>query len=82
MENEVFDASAPKRPTNVTVNSDLLRQAKALGINLSRTLEERLAEIVRRELSRRWLAENSEAIEDYNDRIRRSGVFSDGLRRF
>ena len=31
---------------------------------------------------RRWLAENKDAIEHYNNRIDRAGVFSDGLRRF
>ena len=30
----VFNPQAPKKPTNVSVNSDLLAQAKALKINL------------------------------------------------
>ena len=77
-----FDANAPKRPTNLSVNADLLRLAKELGINLSQTLESRLIEVVREESHRRWLAENADAMEDYNARIDREGVFSDGLRRF
>ena len=51
-------------------------------INLSRALEERLIDVVGVETRRRWLAENESAIADYNDRIDREGVFSDGLRRF
>ena len=78
----VFDASAPKKPTNVSINADLLHEAKALKINLSRALEERLIDLVGVERRRRWLAENESAIADYNDRIDRAGVFSDGLRRF
>lgn len=77
-----FDANAPKRPTNLSVNADLLRLAKELGINLSQTLESRLIEVVREESRRRWLAENADAVEDYNARVDREGVFSDGLRRF
>ena len=37
-----YDTSAPKKPTNLTVNSDLLRIAKALKINVSATLEHAL----------------------------------------
>jgi antitoxin CcdA len=78
----IFDARAPKKPTNVSINADLLHQAKELKINLSRTLEERLIDLVGAERRRRWLAENESAIADYNDRMDRDGVFSNGLRRF
>jgi antitoxin CcdA len=77
-----FDPDAPKKPANLSVNADLLRLAKELGINLSQTLEGRLIEVIQEESRRRWLAENTEAIDDYNARIDRHGVFSDGLRRF
>jgi len=77
-----YDRTAPKKATNVSINVDLLQQAKALGINLSRTLEERLAELVRERQRQLWLRENSEAIDAYNNRVARDGVFSDGRRRF
>ena len=34
-----FNAQAPKKPTNLSLNSDLLAEAKRLNINLSATLE-------------------------------------------
>jgi antitoxin CcdA len=77
-----FDPNAPKKPTNLSINSDLLRLAKESQINLSQTLEQCLAEIVRAEQRRKWREENREAIESYNQRIAESGVFSEGLRRF
>jgi antitoxin CcdA len=77
-----FDTSAPKKATNLSINSDLLRQAKELHINLSQTVEDYLASLVREAKQRQWLAENAEAIAAYNERIERDGVFSDGLRRF
>lgn len=82
MSTEIFDAKAVKRPVNLRVNSDLLRQAKALKINLSKALEQHLESLARTARAQQWLKENKNAIEEYNARIERRGVFSDGLRRF
>jgi antitoxin CcdA len=82
MQLNIFDANAPKKPTNLSINSDLLQQAKEHHINLSQALELRLAEILREEKRRKWQEENREAIEEYNRRIEARGVFSDGLRQF
>ena len=73
---------APKKSTNLSINSELLRLAKENHINLSQTLEQRLAEILREEKSRKWREENQDAIKAYNSRIEANGAFSDGLRRF
>ena len=48
----VRDRSATKKPVNVSIDSDLLQQARELKVNLSRVLEERLAAIVREERAR------------------------------
>jgi len=77
-----YRAEAPKRPVNLSLNSDLLRQAKELGLNLSGVAEEALAYAVTTRLAERWLEENRNAIEAYNLRIEAQGVFSDGLRSF
>jgi len=82
MQRTAFDASAPKKSTNLSINSDLLQQAKELRINLSQTLELRLAEILRDEKRRNWQEENREAIEEYNRRVEACGVFNDGQRQF
>ncbi len=77
-----YNTSAPKKPTNLTVNSDLLRIAKELKINVSATLEKALAEKVNEQQRQTWLAENKQAIDDYNQFIENNGVFSDDLRKF
>jgi len=82
MQTNFFDPGAPKKSTNLSINSDLLRQAKERHINLSQALEVRLAELLREEMRRKWLEENREAMDDYNRRIEAVGVFSDGLRHF
>jgi len=71
-----------KKSANLSIDSELLREAKALNISLSKTLEERLGELVRAARRRRWLEENHQAITEYNRRIEQRGVFSHGLRRF
>ncbi|MBN8280515.1 MAG: type II toxin-antitoxin system CcdA family antitoxin [Gammaproteobacteria bacterium] len=71
-----------KRPTNVSISSELLDQARELDVNLSATLEQALTELVRRRRREQWVAENREAIAAYNSHVEESGVFSDGLRSF
>jgi len=82
MSTNVFDVTAPKKATNLSLNSDLLRQAKMYHINLSQTMENHLAELLREEKQRQWVKENKKAIESYNHRVESQGVFSDGLRCF
>jgi len=76
------DTNARKKNTTVSINSDLLARAKALGLNLSGTLEPRLAELVAEHERERWREENLDAIADYNDRVDAGGTFSDDLRSF
>ena len=71
---------APKKATNLSINSDLLRQAKEYGINLSATLEANLETLIRKEKEKRWLEENREAIEAYNERIRKHGTIGQRMR--
>jgi len=82
MQATLYDAYARKKSVNLSINSDLLRQAKERHINLSKALEQKLLEILREEKRQNWKKDNREAIEAYNQRIVRDGVFSDGLRRF
>ena len=82
MGNITINQTAPKKSANLSINADLLQQAKQLNINLSQTLEHHLAEIIRQARRKQWLAENRDALEEYNRRIELRGTFSDGLRRF
>jgi len=79
---DIYDHSAPKKATNLSINSELLAIAKEMKINLSATLEAELSEIVRQRKRKQWLEDNREAIESYNERVEKYGLFSDGLRRF
>ncbi len=82
MQTNIYNPKAPKKSANLSINSDLLRQAKEHRINLSKTLELRLAEILLDEKRGKWREENREAVEAYNQRVETCGVFSDGIRMF
>lgn len=78
----LFDQAAPRLRTNVTVNADLLRQAKQLGIPLSAALEHRLAELIRERRRASWLSENREAIAAANEYLERHGLPLEEHRQF
>ena len=78
----LFDHQAPKKATNLTVNSDLLNKAKSLKINLSATLEEALIVQVKNAQREQWLKENKAAIDELNKLSDENGLFSDSFRSF
>lgn len=71
-----------KKATNLSIRADLVEEARALGINLSRTLEAALAIEVKKTKEKQWLEENRAAIEAYNREIAEHGLFSDRFRTF
>jgi len=73
---------AARARTNVSLDAELLEQAREFEINLSATLEARLREIVAERRRQRWLDENREALADANEFLERHGLWSDGLRQF
>ncbi len=77
-----YDTQALRKAANLSINADLLRQARDMNINLSATLERALIEALRKRQREQWLAENRAAIEAYNDHVERSGVFCDRLKTF
>ncbi len=77
-----FNAKAPKKACNLSIDADLLREARALGINLSQTLEGQLERLVREARARDWAEENREAIEARHRWVAENGLWSDRLRQF
>ena len=78
----MYQTNAPKKAVNLTLNSDLLKQSRELGLNLSALAEAAIAQALQEHRSAEWLRENAAAIRDYNAHVERQGVFSDGLRSF
>ena len=71
---------AARRATSMTLDAELLDEARALGINVSRAAEEGILAQVRSERARRWKEENAEAVADYNQWIEENGIPNAGIR--
>jgi len=71
-----------KKSTNLSLPVDVLENARALKLNLSRELETHLRKVIREKQSEQWRIENREAILETNREVEREGLWSDGLRLF
>ncbi len=78
----LYNTLAPKKATNLSINSDLLNKAKEMDINLSAALEQTLTDLLGQRRREQWLADNRDAIDAYNRHVEKHGSFGDGLRSF
>lgn len=65
---------ATRKPTNLSLDSALLKEAKGLGINVSRAAEEGIAEAVKLHKQEKWLKENASALASSNKYVEANGV--------
>lgn len=72
-------AHAPKRrrATNLSLDEALVAEARALELNLSRIVEDRLREVVQKERARRWLEENRPGFEAFARFVEKNGIFNE-----
>lgn len=68
-----------KTAVNLSISDVVLREARALKLNLSQVFEEGLREHLKRKRAEKWQEENREAIRVYNERIEREGLWHKGL---
>ena len=73
---------SPKRATNLSLNAQVLDLAKEMGLNLSQTVDQPLAEEVRRRYKEYWERQNRQAIDAYNERIEREGTLGEQVQRW
>jgi antitoxin CcdA len=66
--------SSHKKRTNLSIDSQLLFEAKLLSINVSQAAEAGLAQAVKLQKQQRWLKDNSQAIESSNDFVTHHGL--------
>ncbi len=78
----LYNRSAIKKATNLSINSDLLKKSKNLNINLSATLEQALRQKLAESKAEKWLKKNKNSIQTYNDVVNEHGMFSDEFRQF
>ena len=76
------NALSPRRAVNLSVDANLLDEARAFHLNLSATLERALVEQLRQSRAERWLVENKDGIAAYNALVDQHGAFADTRRTF
>ncbi|MBQ0831804.1 type II toxin-antitoxin system CcdA family antitoxin [Marinobacter sp.] len=63
-----------RKPTNLSLDSALLKEAKVLGINVSRSAEAGIAEAVKLHKQESWLKDNAKALASSNAYIEANGL--------
>jgi antitoxin CcdA len=61
-------------PTNVSLDAALVAEAKELGVSISQASNRGLQEAVKKARGERWLEENMEALDSYNDWVEANGL--------
>lgn len=71
-----------RKATNVSLDSNLLKDAKALGVNISRAAEEGLNDAVRKAKGEAWKRENAESLKAWNEWVEKNGLPLEKYRMF
>jgi antitoxin CcdA len=71
-----------KRAANLTLSTQVLADAKALGINISKACDTHLRELVRKEKEARWKAEHVDFIQAYNQTVAEESLPLDAWKTF
>jgi antitoxin CcdA len=74
--------TANRRATNLSLDADILEEAKAMKVNLSRAAEDGIAEAIAREKARQFREENAEAIRSSNEYVEKHGLPLEKYRAF
>jgi len=74
-----YKLNAPKRPVNLSLNEDLVTQARGITDNLSEVVESLLADFLTQEKGRRAAEAKAlkEAIQTWNTFAEKHGSFAD-----
>jgi antitoxin CcdA len=59
---------------NLSIEDSITREARELGVNMSRVAEAAIAEAARHERNRRWREDNRAALEAYAREVAREGL--------
>lgn len=74
--------SAPKKPTNLSLDQGLLREARSFGVNLSQAAEVGVRQAVQEAKAAAWKRENAKALESSNEWVDQHGLPLEKFRPF
>lgn len=67
-------ANAARQPANLSIDSQLMKEAKGLNVNVSRAAEAGIAEAVAAEKTRLWKLENRDTMDAWNGYVEKHGI--------
>lgn len=71
---------ATKRAVNLSIDAELVNEAKAFGTNMSALLEQSLREAHRDLRAAKWKDDNAQAIADWNAMVDADGIWAEKYR--
>lgn len=74
MKNPIRKSAPKRRPVNLTIREDILKEAKNLNLNTSQAAEMGIAEAIKKAQGQAWLLENQTALDAHNERVEKQGV--------
>ncbi len=74
-----YDRHAPRRPVNLTANSDLINRIRAEQGNLSQLLEQSMINFLAERELLRWKEQNRAAFDSYNAMIAERGTLAEDI---
>lgn len=73
---------SPRKPTNLSLDADLIQEARSFGVNLSQAAEAGVRRAVAEAKAEQWRRDNAEAVESSNRWVETNGLPLDRYRRF
>jgi len=69
------EPSQKRRPINLTIREDIIRDAKSLDLNTSKAAEHGITLAIKDARAQAWLSENKDALSAHNKRVDKNGTF-------
>ena len=76
----LIDPAAPRRGVNLSLNSDLVRKARAEQLNLSAIAEEAIGRAIAERAAARWREEIGRGVAQHEALLAEFGSFADAVR--
>lgn len=74
-----YNTQAPRRPVNLTANSDLVEQVRSKKGNLSALFEQSMIQFLTELELNNWKTENKASFDSYNRMIEERGPLSEDI---
>jgi len=71
-----------RKATNISLDPNLLNEAKSLGINISKASEDGVQRAISKLKAAQWKEENAAALQSSNEWVERNGLPLENFRKF